>query len=295
MAINVFASPVSVALLTIPKGLLVTIINGGILKGHQRASHSIFVTFGISTLILCLSTPEIRNYLSGEKSTDSSYLPSSSLKSNKNGERLEQKTPEPRSGAYISGRGTRRLALASFTPIAYWFISHIASSPIDLNSRIQSLQYYTHSPTVDIVISYYDEELDKVHDTIQNLRYYPWIKNQDPRFIIYTKAAEENTTMSDEEFLDRTGADKVYHLRNRGRESGTYLRHILRNYNITGDPSLVQSYRPAGLADYTLFMQPVSTSYTHPRYARLALTSKHYFTYLIPSCMNGNSTWHGIG
>lgn len=244
------------ALLSIPKGLLVTIIHGGISINHQRASHSIFVTFGISTLILCVSIPELKSRLTGDKIGDKSHLPSSYISKAKTGESLQ----ESPSGAYISARGVRFLALASFTPILYWFISQVASNPIDLNSRLQFLQYYTHSPTVDIVISYYDEELDKVHATIQNLRYYPWIKFQDPRFIIYTKAAEENNTMSDEEFLDKTGADRVYHLKNRGRESGTYLRHILRNYNQSIDPTLAQGYRPAGLADYTIFMQPVSAS-----------------------------------
>lgn len=256
VAVNVFKSPVSVALLAIPKGLLVTMFNGGILQGHQRASHSVFVTFAISTLILCMSVPEIRNRLPGGSAANhrQSALPATRSKNELDAETSEQST----SVAYISPRAIRYLAIASFTPILYWFLSQVTSSPIDFNTRLQTLKYYTHSPTVDIVISYYDEELDKVHATIQNLRYYPWIKNRDPRFIIYTKASQENATMPDEEFLALTGADQVYHLKNRGRESGTYLRHILRNYNDSIDPSLAQAYRPAGLADHTLFMQPVS-------------------------------------
>jgi hypothetical protein len=282
VAINAFTSPVSVALLTIPKGLLVTSVNGGILQGHQRASHSIFVTFAISTLILSLSVPEFRNRLSGGKATQSS-LPATRGKHED-----EEGSVESDSVAFLSPKAVRFLAVASFTPIAYWLLSQLASSPIELNSRIQSLKYYTHSPTVDIVISYFDEEPDRVHDTIQSLRYYPWIKNRDPRFIIYTKAAEDNLTMSDDEFLVKTGADKVYHLRNRGRESGTYLRHILRNYNDSIDPSLAQAYRPAGLADHTIFMQPVSK-----RLDTFATPSPDTLRFL--SAGDSNSTWHGNG
>lgn len=271
IAINVFSSPISVALLTVPKGLLVTLANGGILQGHQRASHSIFVTFCISTLLIGLSTPEIRNRFSSvgqQQAVNKTPLPSTT--SRHNGDSYNGDDGASKSAVYISPKAIRYLAITSFAPLLYWFISQLATSPIDINKRIQSLKYYTHSPTVDVVISYFDEEVSAVNHFIKELRYYPWIKNRDPRFIIYSKTPYENMTYTEAEFLKATGADQVYHMDNKGREAGTYIRHILNTYNATIDPSLAQSYRPAGLADHTLFMQPVSVLLFCPSYCTQA-------------------------
>lgn len=269
IAINVFSSPISVALLTVPKGLLVTLANGGILQGHQRASHSIFVTFCISTLLIGLSTPEIRNrFKSAGSQQQANKTPLPSTAPRHSGDSDEGASS---SAVYISPKAIRYLAITSFAPVLYWFISQLATGPIDINKRIQTLKYYTHSPTVDVVISYYDEELSAVNHFINQLRYYPWIKNRDPRFIIYSKTPYENMTYTEAEFLRATGADQVYHMDNKGREAGTYIRHILNTYNASIDPSLAQSYRPAGLADHTLFMQPVSI---------LLLFLSHFDTFL---------------
>ncbi|KAK9894747.1 hypothetical protein P389DRAFT_173903 [Cystobasidium minutum MCA 4210] len=247
IAVNAFSSPVSIALLTVPKGLLVTLANGGILQGHERASHSIFVTFCISSLIIAFATPEIRNRLNGSRHQQAGPLPNHSGKS-------EHESAS--SAVYVSPKAIRYLSIASFAPMLYWFISQVATSPINLNERVETLRFYTHSPTVDIVISYFDEELPSVHHFIDSLRYYPWIKNRDPRIIIYSKTPPENITYTDAEFLAATGADQVYHMVNRGREAGAYIRHIINNYNASIDPRSAQTYRPAGLADHTLFMQP---------------------------------------
>lgn len=252
MAINVFSSPVSVALLTVPRGLLVTLVNGGVTNAHERASHNIFVTFCIATLLIVLATPELRNRFSGQ--AKQMPLPSSI----RDGHQEHEDGLPSSSAVYISPQAMKYLAMASFTPLLYWFISQFSPPQVDYTKPIQSLKYYTHSPTVDIVISHYDEPAHQVKELIETLRYYPMIKTRDPRFIVYTKSPEENVTrISEGEFLHETGANEVYHLPNLGREAGTYIRHITRNYNDTINPTLTQ-YRPAGLADHTLFMQSVS-------------------------------------
>lgn len=174
------------------------------------------------------------------------------------------------SSAVLSVRATRFLALTSFVPLIYWIISQGANTPFDYNKHLTNLKYYTHSRTVDIVISYYDEDPMSVVKLVNSLRYYPWIKNRDPRFILYMKNGQLNTSTTVDEFMQITGVDEVHDLKNRGREAGTYLRHILRNYNDSISPSLSQSYRPPGLADHTLFMQPVGLILFFP--ARTSLT-----------------------
>ncbi|KAF3941841.1 hypothetical protein ABW19_dt0201220 [Dactylella cylindrospora] len=90
---------------------------------------------------------------------------------------------------------------------------------------------------MDIVISYYKEDLEGVKNFIASIKGIPHIQNLAPNVIIYTK-----NNMSDMDDIKRvTRADKVRMLPNKGREGGTYLQHIIDQW---GD-----------LANHTLFVQ----------------------------------------
>ncbi|KAL7007289.1 hypothetical protein EMMF5_003128 [Cystobasidiomycetes sp. EMM_F5] len=104
--------------------------------------------------------------------------------------------------------------------------------------------------TVDVVISFYNEDPRVTRNLTRNLLYYPWIRQRDPRFILYLK----NDKLDAEKIRKSTGVHEVIRLDNRGREAGTYLQHILRNYNASIDPASSSAYR-GGLADHTIFLQ----------------------------------------
>ncbi|KAK9893939.1 hypothetical protein P389DRAFT_163718 [Cystobasidium minutum MCA 4210] len=265
IAIRVFSSPISVALLTVPKGLLVTLAISGILQGHARDAQPI-------------------NQLNGSGQEQSDTIPFTSPHS-ATGERASSS-----SALHFSPKAIRYLSLASFAPIVYWFVSRVATSPLDLDKGVE-----TRSPTVDIVISYFDEDTSLVHKFIDDLRNYPWIKDRDPRVIVYSKALTENVTYTDAALMEALGADEVYHMVNKGRETGTYIRHILNKYNASTALGPALTHRSAGLADHTLFMQPHLASASIARERILLFRPKtgylNFGPYLKLDCgkdLNGN-------
>lgn len=136
-------------------------------------------------------------------------------------------------------------------PLALWLYLQAYTFPVSLDTVTAALRAQTPSlNTVDIVVSYYDEPIDQLFNFTQNLLYYPWIRHRDPRFILYVK----NDAIDAEALRKEVKFDEVYRLENKGREAGSYLRHILSRYNETVDPSLSKGYR-TGLADHTLFFQ----------------------------------------
>ncbi|KAI9004762.1 triose-phosphate transporter family-domain-containing protein [Gaertneriomyces semiglobifer] len=91
--------------------------------------------------------------------------------------------------------------------------------------------------TLDIVISSYDEHSKVMKNTITALTSHPAIASRKPRIILYSKHPKRSP-----EYLQKaTGADIVLQLPNRGRESATYLWHLLSQYD--------------ALAKHTLFIQ----------------------------------------
>jgi hypothetical protein len=272
---------VSVALLTVPRGLLVILLNSGISREHAAASHTFVLITLLAMLILTFAVPELRRRILRYHDTDDNHRslrlspPSSPKQTLSEQQQLQQEWPESlqRISLYISPRGTRYLALASFIPLLYALIlqsSSLYSAPLSTSKPLSSLSVpplsvvaqYTSSPTIDMVISHYDETVQQTRFMIETLKNYRWIKNSNLRIILYMKKGDGNNEAirkAELAFQKAVGADDIVHLKNRGREAGTYLQHILRNYNESVDPAATQRYG-SGLADYTLFLQPVSPS-----------------------------------
>lgn len=100
------------------------------------------------------------------------------------------------------------------------------------------LRTNTTSPSqLDIVISMYSEPPLSVQNTISSLLAITNISTLDPRVIIYTKLPTANTSL----LASQTGADSVIALPNIGRESETFLHHILTHWS--------------ALAIHTIFLQ----------------------------------------
>jgi hypothetical protein len=129
----------------------------------------------------------------------------------------------------------------------------VSLSANQLGLPMQTAQnVYTKAETVDIVISTYNEPAENVRSHIDKMKTYWWIRERQPRVILYLKG---NISASDpESYRRQAGADVAIHLENKGREAGTFLAHIVNNYNASIDPMRAGQYR-AGLADHTLFMQ----------------------------------------
>ncbi|GAA5987778.1 hypothetical protein JCM10908_007211 [Rhodotorula pacifica] len=124
--------------------------------------------------------------------------------------------------------------------------------------------------TVDLVIAYYDEDIERTKEHIANLRASPFVSMRDQRVIIYNKGPRNETMLRSG--LNLTASDEVVPLPNLGREGATYLSHILLHYNATAssimsdwpEPPIAPAHlaiasshlRNRVLADMTYFFQP---------------------------------------
>ncbi|KAL9065763.1 MAG: hypothetical protein Q9157_007361 [Trypethelium eluteriae] len=96
---------------------------------------------------------------------------------------------------------------------------------------------YQPSSQLDIVISMYRESKTSVSSVISRITQIDVIAKTSPRVIVYTK--DEDAEAS--QLQQALGAFEVIKLPNEGRESETYLHHVLRHWD--------------NLAEHTLFMQ----------------------------------------
>ena len=93
---------------------------------------------------------------------------------------------------------------------------------------------------IDIVISFCKEPIDVLGNLTAKLRHIPSFDSRyyTTRILVYHKCGLDMDAL---EFQKLVGADLLIELPNKGRESGTYLEHIVRNYRY--------------LSQFTLFIQ----------------------------------------
>jgi hypothetical protein len=89
----------------------------------------------------------------------------------------------------------------------------------------------------EIVIAHYSESLYELNEILTSIKEVSLINRLDPIVTIYSK----NDAFSDKNYNDVVPSARVIRHENNGREGGTYLHHILANYD--------------QLAEHTLFMQ----------------------------------------
>jgi len=236
-AVATFSSPISVGLLHLPKALLVELLlSGGRGEDASHPTRLFYLLTLLATIALACSAYEDITAEVAEVSEGDFDL------------KTGQSTATP--ALTVSNRVLPWLAAVAFAPFILWTaFGHPALAPLQ-HPLVSSL--LPPPSTVDIVISYYDEHTDSVNGFIRELKQYDWIAAQEPRVILYLKNNESDA----EAVRNETGADVVVPLLNRGREAGTYLQHIIRNYNSTRVVNPVLEQGSLGLADHTLFMQP---------------------------------------
>lgn len=255
LASSTFNSVISVALLSIPRGLLVNVLHT--MSWQQESAAFLLISLlGMAGIATCIASTRAELAATAPPSRLPSRKPSfqhvddvhhpHKMSGPADFRHVEQ------SSINLSSRAIRILATVSFAPLLLWAISQAKVGPAFL-PNLGTLRSISARPeTVDVVISTFNEDAEHLRNHINAIRYYPWVQNRDPRVILYMKG---NITDA-EAYRKSVGADVAIRLDNKGREAGTFLQHILRNYNASTDPTLVgHGYRSSGLADHTLFMQ----------------------------------------
>ncbi|GAA5953688.1 hypothetical protein JCM3765_006938 [Sporobolomyces pararoseus] len=159
--------------------------------------------------------------------------------------------------------------LSAFIPVTSHSLprvcSHLTPSlrPHSCPSRVEALP----SKTVDLVVSYYDENVVNTRQNLDYIRKIPFVVERQSRVVLYNKGEKDEETLRGALGLKRW--DRVIKLENVGREGATYLQHIIRNYNYTlsaisaslipSNPfatSSTTASSPMSFADHTFFLQP---------------------------------------
>ncbi|KAH0608341.1 uncharacterized protein H6S33_001475 [Morchella sextelata] len=150
-----------------------------------------------------------------------------------------------------SGMTVKRYLLLAFVVVVstYLLLSFMQTPPyhgpsISLPARELDHAYIPRRK-LDIVIASYREDLHELSTHLTAISLLPNIASLDANIIVYTKDANASA----DSILDHLGADRIVHLPNRGREGGTYLTHIIENWD--------------DLAEHTLFIQAEIHNFGH--------------------------------
>ncbi|KAM0789374.1 hypothetical protein ACM66B_000204 [Microbotryomycetes sp. NB124-2] len=165
------------------------------------------------------------------------------------------------------------LSLVAFVPILVYIVrtpslASIGSAcsylPVNVQATICRTVLPPQDKTVDLVVSYYDEDLAATHEHLAWFLQTPFVRDRDNRILIYNKGPRSESEIR--KGLSLRYADKVIGLPNVGREGHTYLQHILLHYNesVTEVASALNSrvtistadQRFRVLADHTIMLQP---------------------------------------
>jgi len=98
---------------------------------------------------------------------------------------------------------------------------------------------YSPPSRFEIVVAMYAESPESVKRMLDRVKQTTLLSNLTPDIIIYTKDPEANL----EELKSLTGATRVERLENLGREGGTYLHHIVNNWDkLAGQTMFLQAH-----------------------------------------------------
>jgi hypothetical protein len=147
----------------------------------------------------------------------------------------------------------KRIFIVTILILVYMF-TYMGSQKIRMNFKNYARQ--SHSPSlpqrrVDVVLSYYYEDVPSVARFIQYLRNVTTLQKPKPHITVYNKNKQINSTYLKEVLK----ADMVQPLPNLGREGATYLYHIIENYNTLANHTIfcqagVEGITNTGLEDW---------------------------------------------
>ncbi|TGO59864.1 hypothetical protein BCON_0040g00070 [Botryotinia convoluta] len=135
----------------------------------------------------------------------------------------------------------RNISLGLTLPIIWLLVSAIITSnnAIPADSPAQLDKNYVAESRFAIVVSMYDEDPVSFKTMLASIKSTTFLKTIHPKVIIYTKKPLSDLTA----LRNSTGLDIVQQLENLGREGGTYLRHIVTNWdNLAQQTMFVQAH-----------------------------------------------------
>ena len=98
-----------------------------------------------------------------------------------------------------------------------------------------------------IVVAHNKARPHAIHKWLGQVRNVPNIADLGVGTTIYTKGHIHDL----DEFRNITGSDEIFRLRDRGREAGTYLHHIIKNYDNLANYTFFTHEEPIGIAPET--------------------------------------------
>jgi hypothetical protein len=122
---------------------------------------------------------------------------------------------------------------------------HLYTNSKDFPAQVQS---FRPQRQFDVVLSYYKEDVNYVARFIGYLKNALILKNIQSRIIVYNKNFKMNNTY----LKDILKADVVQLLDNVGREGGTYLYHMIQNYNAIANHTLFSQAGFEGITNTSL-------------------------------------------
>jgi hypothetical protein len=108
----------------------------------------------------------------------------------------------------------------------------------EINNQHQLQLPAKHPLTLDIIVSWYRENISETATRLADIRSLSILQNYS-KITTFVYSKNEDAQLSD--LCNAFNTSNVFQIDNRGREGGTYLTHILRNYD--------------NLATHNLFMQ----------------------------------------
>lgn len=263
LAVHHFPSISTVLLVIYPRNMIL-ILDAALRNGRQELSHKtlqLFLAQSFGTFALGLDLAKDTTSQNEEEAVQMLSLD----------EELEEivstNRPTPLKSIYLYLCFLPLFLFIHQAPSAHSSLIPFASAcsylPAQLRlSACPSILPLRPAPTVDLVVSYYDEDLHMVRTHLTWMRRANFVARKTSRLLIYNKG-----TRTEEEIRKGLGlrsSDEVVQLENFRREGATYLKHILLHYNETTftapiDPSLSElrnQLRRDTLADYTFFLQP---------------------------------------
>jgi hypothetical protein len=149
--------------------------------------------------------------------------------------------PVPSSRSNPLSRILTSIALYAAIIFCSWALSSLSTAsinarPASLPSKLDTL--YRPSTRFEIVISMYDESPEDVKAMLSAIKATTFLSTINPHITLYTKNPSHSYENAFEELKAQTGADQVKALDNLGREGGTYLHHIVSNWDSIAEQTL---------------------------------------------------------
>ncbi|EPS35333.1 hypothetical protein H072_11325 [Dactylellina haptotyla CBS 200.50] len=203
-----------------------------------------------------------------------------------------------RATSSLSIRGIAILSIFSISTfllfLTYEHFTHTSIRDLISNAVLPSSSRQENGVTegnwdLDIVISHYGEDLKKLRETLEKIQAVPSVRKLKRRVILYTK--NKKLAKETKAITRNLNITTTIYLPNEGREGGTYLHHIINNYDTLAPHTLFLQANPHDLKRVLILLKDHFYEHTG------ALSLGPYGTCDCRNCKDPWSEvkWHRIG